>query len=131
MIDRKTLMFLVCGGIAAGVNWLARLALSEWMSFRDAVILSYVIGAVVVFFLYRGFVWTGPRGSLLRQAIGFLAVNTVSGLTVVVSAILLRQLASLVDGPQALAEAAAHAAAIALGATTSFFGHGRLTFRPL
>ncbi|MFN4141763.1 GtrA family protein [Aestuariivirga sp.] len=128
-MSRTSLLFLLCGAAAALVNWLARILLSNWLEFRDAVILAFLIGMAAGFLLYRGLVWPGSRTPLLHQLAGFVAVNAASGALVTIAAILLLKLASLVLPASPLVEAGAHAAALALGAVANFAGHSRVTFR--
>jgi putative flippase GtrA len=129
MLSRKTIMFLICGSLAAAINWLARICLSQFMSFEMALVLAYGIGMVAGFALYRNLVWPGIRSSIARQVTGFVAVNAVSGVFVVVSAVLMVRLAETAFSPSPVIEATAHAIAIALGAVANYVGHGRLTFR--
>lgn len=129
MLNRKTIMFLFCGGLAALINWLARIGLSQFMGFEAALVLAYGIGMTAGFILYRNLVWPGVRTSVARQVTGFIAVNAVSGVFVIVSAILMVRVAETFLPPSGLIEAAAHAIAIALGAVANYIGHGRLTFR--
>lgn len=122
-------MFLLCGTAAALANWLARIIFSNWLEFRDAVLLAFLIGMAVGFVLYRSFVWPGSRSSLVHQLAGFLAVNAVSGVLVIIASLVLLRVAALATPSSPLVEAGVHAAAIGLGALANFAGHARVTFR--
>lgn len=118
---------LVCGALAAAVNWAARIALSQWLDFGAAVTVAYAVGMVAGFTLYRHFVWPDAQSSLLRQIGGFIAVNAVSALVVLATSLgLVQALGSVL--PQPIAEALAHGAAIAVGAVANYLGHGEITF---
>jgi putative flippase GtrA len=121
--------FLVCGGIAAFVNWAARIALAAAMSFEAAVIVAYLIGMSVGFALYRNVVWTDRGTSLSDQVVGFVLVNALSAAVVLVVAVGLRATLSAVAGPGALIDGAAHGTAIGVGAVANFIGHRSITFR--
>jgi hypothetical protein len=79
------------------------------------------------FAAYRSFVFPASQRPIAVQVRDFLAVNAATLVVVAAVAILLRQaLLLLMEMP--LAEAAAHALAIALGAVLNYLGHSRLTF---
>jgi energy-coupling factor transport system substrate-specific component len=120
--------FLLCGSLAAAINWLARLALSNWIGFEAAVVLAYAIGMIAGFMLYRSFVWPDAANSFKRQLAGFVAVNAASGLIVLITAVGLVEAAALLVPRSAAVEALAHAAAISVGAAANFVGHGLFTF---
>ncbi len=121
--------FLLVGGLAAAVNWLARIALSLAMPFATAVLVAYMIGMSVGFTLYRAYVF--PRSPLPVPAqIGlFLSVNAVGAAVVMAVSLGLLELAFPLVGYSFHAEAAAHGIGIGVGAVTSFLGHKYLTFR--
>ncbi|MBK9081371.1 MAG: GtrA family protein [Rhizobiales bacterium] len=123
--------FLVCGGAAAAINWLARIALSVVMPFPAAVALAYAIGMAAGFALYREVVWPQGRAAVAGQALRFLAVNALGALVTLAVAMLARAaLSHALDS--ALAEAAGHAVGIAVGALSNFHAHARFTFaRPV
>jgi putative flippase GtrA len=122
--------FVVAGGLAAAINWLARIALSSTMSFALATLLAYAIGMVVGFLLYRWFVFAAAGTPLRRQIGAFLVVNAAGALVVVAVASGLVALLTrgAPDLPLRVVEAGAHALAIAIGALCNFAGHKFLTF---
>jgi putative flippase GtrA len=128
-VSREAFKFLICGSLAAAVNWAARIALSLAMPFEAAVIVAYVIGMTVGFILYRGVVWSDRTSSLKEQIVGFIVVNAFSAAIVFASALGLRSFVTLIVGPGAITDAFAHGAAIAIGAVANFIGHRTVTFR--
>jgi energy-coupling factor transport system substrate-specific component len=128
LLKKEVLAFLICGSLAALINWLARIALSTWISFELAVALAYAIGMVAGFLLYRTFVWPGASHSLRRQLAGFILVNAASGVIVLATAVGFVELAALLIPRSATVEAAGHAAAIVVGAVANYVGHGLFTF---
>lgn len=121
--------FLFCGGFAAAVNWGARIALSQVMSFEMAVVVAYAIGMSVGFALYRTIVWPDHNTSLSDQVKGFLLVNAGSALIVFAATLGLRALLQVLIGPGEIADAGAHGVGIAIGAVANFAGHKAFTFR--
>ena len=60
-LKREFLVFLCIGGLAAAVNFSARVVYNQWTDFSAAVILGYLTGMVVAFVLMRVFVF--PQSS--------------------------------------------------------------------
>jgi putative flippase GtrA len=122
--------FLICGGLAAAINWGARIALSPFLGFEAAVAVAYVIGMIAGFLLYRRFVWPDSRASVRHQVAPFIAVNAASGVAVLLLSMLFVAIGDWLVGRDPLIEALAHGAAIAAGAVANYLGHGKFTFAP-
>ena len=120
--------FLICGGSAAAINWLARIALSQFMPFAAALALAYGIGMIAGFCLYRYVVWRASQTSLARQAALFIAVNAYGAAVVLLVSLGLIELGKLVSSNLPTIETLAHGVAIAVGAITNYLGHSRVTF---
>ncbi|MBB3972884.1 GtrA family protein [Hansschlegelia beijingensis] len=126
---RRIGRFLLAGGFAALVNWAARFPLNEVMPFGAAVIVAYAIGMAVGFFLYRFFVFEAQQGDARSQLWKFVLVNLVGAVEVWALAVgSVRWLAPAI-GWTLWVEPISHAAAIGIGAATSYVGHRLLTFR--
>ena len=126
---RRIGRFLLAGGFAALVNWAARFPLNEVMPFGAAVIAAYGIGMVVGFFLYRLFVFEAHEGHAGEQAWKFILVNLVGAAEVWALALFFARWLAPVIGWTLWVEPISHAAAIGIGAATSYVGHRLLTFR--
>ena len=74
-LTKQFLFFLVVGGLAAFLHWLARILLSSWMTFSMAVIVAYVIGMTVAFLLNSFFVFPNSEKSKNLQICVFVLVN--------------------------------------------------------
>lgn len=120
--------FLLCGGTAAAINWLARIGLSFLMPFEAAIILAYAIGMTAGFLLYRHLVWPEAKAAWKSQVPAFLLVNAVGAVVVLGAAVGLERVLAGLFGPSALIETFAHGAAIAVGALANYLGHSRITF---
>ena len=126
---RRIGRFLLAGGFAALVNWLARFPLSEVMPFSAAVVAAYGVGMVAGFVLYQRFVFEASGGDLRSQLWRFLLVNMVGGAEVWLLAVLFAHHLAPAIGWTTWVEPISHAAAIGIGAATSYVGHRLLTFR--
>lgn len=121
--------FILVGGSATIVNWLARFPLSLLMPFLEAVFVAYMVGMVVGFILYRAFVFTTSSQPLPTQIALFLGVNVVGVATVIAASHVLLRMVFPAIGFTFEPEASAHAGALALGAAANFIGHKFVTFR--
>jgi putative flippase GtrA len=123
----QSVRFGLAGGVAAGVNWLVRFPLSALMPFLPAVLVAAVIGMVVGFVIYQKFVFPHSARRLALQIRDFVVVNLSTLLVATGSAMVFRSL--LVPLLRvAVAEAAAHAAALAFAAVLNYVGHSTITF---
>ena len=66
------------GGVAAGVNLVARAVLQPLMGFEAAVAAAYVCGMIVAYNLFRVFVFGASGRSVASEAWRFTLVNLVS-----------------------------------------------------
>lgn len=72
---RQFLSFLLVGGGAAVLHWLARFGLSEFMPFAWAVVFAYLIGMAAAFVLNSIFVFPSSTKPRAAQARDFALVN--------------------------------------------------------
>jgi putative flippase GtrA len=127
-LSRQFLVFLLCGGGAALLNWLSRFAFSRYFTFGVSVTLAYVVGMVAAYALFRVFVFRDSAQSRPRQASAFILVNAVGFLqTLAVSEALGRHLFNRF-APPSIAEGAGHAVGVGSVAVTSFLLHKFITF---
>lgn len=126
---RRIGRFLLAGGFAALVNWGARFPLGAIMPFGASVIVAYCIGMVVGFFLYRFFVFEAHEGSAGDQLWKFVIVNAIGAVEVWALAVFFAHWLAPAVGWTLWTEPISHAAAIGIGAATSYVGHRLLTFR--
>lgn len=125
---REVAIFLACGGVAAGANYISRFAFDVVVPFEAAVVLAYGVGMVVAFILFREHAFPGGSGSTARQVFRFCVVNAVgAALAVLVSALLARTVFPAI-GWTYQPYAVAHAFGIAVPAVSSYFGHKYYTY---
>jgi putative flippase GtrA len=123
-----SIRFLLLGGLAAAINWLARFPLSAILPFEVAVAAAYVIGMSAGFVLYRRYVFPGSTRPLGEQSLMFLGVNLFGAVVVLALTSLFLSLLSVTGWPLAIREGLAHGAAIGFGAIANFYGHKTITF---
>lgn len=130
MMDKlpQIVRFLLLGGLAAAVNWLARIVLSLALPFPTAVLVAYMIGMSAGFMLYRAYVFARSPLPVPVQIGLFLAVNAVGAGVVLAVSLGLLDIVFPAAGYAFHAEALAHGIGIGVGAVTNFFGHKHLTF---
>ena len=77
-LTRQFLGFLVVGGLAALLNWSARILLSVWLPFSTAIIIAYIVGMVTAFLLNSFFVFPKSEKARHAQARDFVWINLLS-----------------------------------------------------
>lgn len=121
--------YILAGGCAAGVNFLARMVLSEAFRFETAVILAQAIGLLTGFLLYRTFVFANAATTLEQQIIAFGSVNLLAAAVVIAVAIFARLALLEMGFSAAIADPFGHATGLMAGAPVNFCGHLLVTFR--
>lgn len=121
--------FLALGGVAAGVNLLARWLLQPLMGFEAAVAVAYLCGMVVAYNLFRVFVFGASGRSIASEAWRFTVVNLVSMALVWLISVGLARFLFPAIGFTWLADDIAHLIGVLSPALTSWIGHKRYTFK--
>lgn len=122
------LRFLASGGIAAGVNVLARILFSQVMAYEIAVVLAYLVGMLTAYVLMRLFVFEASGRGAGSELWRFAVVNAVALVQVwLVSVGLARWLFPAV-GYSFHADTVAHVIGVLSPVLTSYLGHKRYSF---
>lgn len=128
-MSHQFLMFLITGGIAAGVNFASRIMYSAVLDFSAAIVLAYLTGMVTAFFLAKYFVFKNSQQSKKRSVVFFILVNLVAIFqTWIVSTWLANQFLPLI-GVKIYIPEIAHAIGVTIPVFSSYVGHRYLTFR--
>jgi putative flippase GtrA len=127
--DHPFLRFIFTGGMAAVVNLLSRIALSQAMSYELAVAVAYLIGMTTAFVLARTFVFDPGERSISGQYVRFGLVNVVALAQVWIVSVGLARLVFPAIDFHWHAETVAHAIGIVSPVVTSYFGHKHFSFR--
>lgn len=134
MISRASMIefarFLGVGGIAALANLGSRYLLDFVMPFEVAVLLAYMVGMVIGFFLFQKMLF-GGGGIETRRVVRFVWVNLFGAtLAWAVSSVMARQFLPAIGWSWHPFEVA-HLCGVAAPAITSFFLHKYYTFAPV
>lgn len=125
---RQFLLFLCVGGLAAFLNWLSRILLSQWLSFSWAVTVGYGVGILVAFLANSFFVFPKSTKSIQQQASDFIITNICFFPVVWVSAIGLNLILQY-NGVIRYTEAIAHAIAIGIPMFATFLIYKLIAFK--
>ena len=125
---RQFVLFVFVGGLAALVNWVARLVSSVWFPFAWAVAIAYVFGMVAAFVLNSVYVF--PRSDKPRpaQARDFVLINLANFPVVWLVSIQLNR-GMLALGFTHYTKEIAHAIALAVPVFTTFLLYKFLAFK--
>jgi len=73
------MLFVACGGLAAGANIASRWLLSFWLPYPAAIVLAYLVGMLTAFLLFKFFVFnSGHSKRTPRETLWFIAVNALA-----------------------------------------------------
>ena len=123
------LRFLALGGVAAGVNLVARWVLQPLLDFELAVAAAYVCGMIVAYNLFRVFVFGASGRSVASEAWRFTLVNLVSLVLVWLISVGLARYVFPALRFTWRADDIAHFIGVLSPALTSWIGHKRYTFK--
>lgn len=130
LIGNQKVRFLLAGGSAAIINWLARFPLSLVFPYSIAVFGALAIGMTYGFIIYRQWAFgsTGERWILLEVR-DFVAVNAAGGAVTILVALAANWTLHGLGVPPIAAESGGHAMGIGFGAVVNYIGHKTFTFR--
>lgn len=126
---QQFLLFLLCGGLAAALNWGSRFIFSIWLPFELAVVAAFIVGLLSGFLLMRWFVFIGGGQSLVSQAGKYLLVNIFALFQTLLISTLFARLLLPEIGVVKNIEALAHLVGVLTPVLTSYIGHKRWSFR--
>lgn len=120
--------FVLTGGFAAGVNFLSRIGLSQFMSYRFAVFFAYLIGMVTAFILSKIFVFQKSGQSATNEFIKFTIVNIIAVIQVWLISVGLAEYGFPAINFIFYPEEVAHLIGISVPVVTSYYGHKHFSF---
>lgn len=124
---REFIRFLAVGGVAALANLVSRYLLNFVMPFEVAVVLAYMVGMVIAFFLFQRMLF-GGSGANPRRVMRFIWVNIFgAALAWAVSTVMARIVLPAIGWTWQPFEVA-HVCGVAAPAITSYFLHKYYTF---
>lgn len=129
MNRQEFIVFLMCGGVAALINFASRIALDAWFSFHVSVFFAYIFGMIVAFLLNRYVVFPAATQTLFKSVLYFTLVNCIGFfLTWSISVLVYYQvfIPLMFDF---FAKEIAHLIGIVVPVFTSYLGHKHFSFR--
>lgn len=120
--------FLVTGGIAAGVNVVARWLFDLVMAFELAIVVAYLAGMITAYTLSKFFVFSRSGRSVSDEFLRFAIVNVVALAQVWVVSVGLARYVFPAVGFTWHADDAAHVIGVLVPAVTSYLGHRHFSF---
>ncbi len=129
LVRGQFVLFLIVGGAAALVNFVARLILNRWMDYAPAVAGAFAFGVLTAFILNRLFVFKESRRAVHHQAGWFLLINLAGLAQTLGVSVFLAHYAFRWLGFHWHDESVAHMIGIAFPLVSSYFGHKYLSFR--
>jgi putative flippase GtrA len=121
--------FLLVGGFAALVNFLSRMAYSQFLSYRWAVFIAYITGMITAYILSRIFVFEQSGKHPAHELLQFSLVNLAAVIQVWLISVGLAEYYFPYINFSFYPEETAHAISLMFPVISSYFGHKYFTFR--
>jgi putative flippase GtrA len=129
VLNKSFVRFLIVGGFAALVNFLSRILLSDWITFRWAVVYAYLIGMLTAYLLSRIYVFEKSGRHPVYELFWFGIVNVFAIIQVWVISVGLVEYAFPILQFSYHPEAVAHLIGLSIPVITSYYGHKMFSFR--
>lgn len=131
MLNQPFIKFILVGGFAALVNFLSRIALNQFMTFRLAVVYAYLVGMLTAYALSRLFVFEKTGRHPASELFWFSVVNVFAIIQVWVISVGLAEYVFPRMHFQLYPEAIAHLIGLGVPVITSYFGHKYFSFKKI
>jgi len=129
LTNSEVARFILVGGFAALVNFLSRIMLSSFYSFRISVILAYIIGMITAYILTKFLVFSPSGKHPLKEFTYFSIVNGVAIIQVWVISVGLAEYFFPNIQLQFHPNEIAHFIGISVPVITSYYGHKYFSFK--
>ena len=127
---KEFLLFLMCNGFAAVVNFSSRIVFSFWLEYAAAIVIAYICGMITAFTLNKFFVFNKRSVSKTpRQFVIFALVNVLAVAQTLLFSLLFRNVIFPYVGYHFYPDEVAHLIGVAIPVFTSFLGHKYFSFR--
>jgi putative flippase GtrA len=125
---RQFVLFLMSGGVAALVNILSRIALNLVMPYEIAIVIAYLCGMTVAYWLGRQFVFMPSGRAVADEYLRFAIVNMVALVQVWIISVALARLVFPAIHFTFHADTVAHVIGVIAPVFTSYLGHKYFSF---
>jgi putative flippase GtrA len=125
---RRIILFVIAGGIAAGVNVISRIALGFITTYELSIVLAYLCGMTTAYTLNKAFVFE-PSGRPVREEyFRFAIVNLIAVIQVWIISVGLARFLFPELGFQWHGETVAHIIGVIVPTVSSYIGHQYFSF---
>ena len=124
---REQILFIVCGGIAASINFFSRILLSFYLNLTLSVFFAYILGMLAAYFLFKKFVFLNNKKSKKSSPLIFIVVNCIAVLQIYLMTVLINYVAQSYTGYSNVT--IAHGIAILTSVFLSFYLHKNYTYK--
>lgn len=128
-LTKQFLKFLLVGGSAALVNWVARIIINIWTDFSTAVVAAYVFGMAAAFILNRIYVFPESNRHIDKQIRDFAVTNFIAFWIVWFMSIVIKSLLELYLGFYSYSAEVAHFLALSAPMLVSFLIYKFIAFK--
>jgi len=125
------LQFLIVGGFSAAVNFLSRIGFSEFVSYRYAIVLAYLVGMLTAFILSKHYVFEKSGRAFKHELRDFTIVNVFAVIQVWLISVGLAEYFFPYINFTFYPEELAHLIGLGIPVISSYFGHKYFSFRPV
>ncbi|MBO9136816.1 GtrA family protein [Rhizobium sp. B230/85] len=128
LLSRPFIRFAISGGLAAGINILSRITLSQITPYSIAVTIAYLFGMTTAFVLMKLMVFKKSGQHLQQEYVRFALVNVIAFAQVWVVSVSLARYLLPAMGFQAHSDTIGHVIGVLSPIATSYFMHKYFTF---
>ncbi len=121
--------FLICGFIAASINWTARLMLNDffYINLIFSIVIAHILGMFIAFILFKTHVFKSKK-NFLSSSRSFFMVNIFSLIFVYFVTLLLIKLFLFIFSDIFFIKGLSYGLALGLTSITSFYLHKKFTY---
>ena len=127
---KRVVLFVLCGGAAAGINVLSRWILSNWLPYAAAIVVAFILGLVSGFLLFKFLVFDSANSKRIgKESFWYILVNAFALVQTLIISIFLADYFFPWVGMSLYPHDVAHVIGVGLPVITSYFGHKYITFK--
>ncbi len=113
------------------MNFVSRIVINQWVNYRIAVVLAYLVGMLTAFVLSKMYVFEKSGRHHLHELRDFTIVNVFAVIQVWIISVGLAEYVFPAVGYTFYAPEIAHLIGLGIPAVTSYLGHKYFSFRKL
>lgn len=121
--------FLICGFIAASINWTARLLLNDffYINLIFSIAIAHILGMIIAFNLFKTVVFNSKK-DITSSLLSFVFVNGLSLIIIYIMTVLFIYIFSLFNSDVLFIKGISHGLAICITSISSFLLHKKFTY---